>query len=140
MDMAQKLIYPAIFYPDETGGFTVDVPDLPGCVTQGDNISDAIDMAVDAAGGWIMTELEDGNAVPDASPLHKIVPDDDIAPDGFIQYIVLDITAYSRRHGKQTVKKNLTIPAWLETLASDKNINFSQVLQEALLEKLHIVK
>lgn len=47
MDMAQKLIYPAIFYPDETGGFTVDVPDLPGCVTQGDNISDAIDMAVD---------------------------------------------------------------------------------------------
>ena len=84
MDMAQKLIYPAIFYPDETGGFTVDVPDLPGCVTQGDNISDAIDMAVDAAGGWIMTELEDGNAVPDASPLHKIVPDADIAPDGFI--------------------------------------------------------
>lgn len=57
-----KLIYPAIFYPFEEGnGYTVIVPDLPGCVTEGDTLAEAILMGTDAASGWVLDELEDGN-------------------------------------------------------------------------------
>ena len=70
-----KLIYPACFYPrDDKKGYTVEVPDLPGCVTQGDNLADAIYMAVDAASGWVLDELEDGNNAPKASELNDITP------------------------------------------------------------------
>lgn len=52
-----KLVYPAIFTPfDNTDGYTVEVPDLPGCVTEGDSLVDAIEMAVDAASGWILCQ------------------------------------------------------------------------------------
>ena len=63
-----KLVYPAIFTPfDEGNGFTVEVPDLPGCVTEGDNLVEAIEMGTDAASGWILGEIEDGNSFPAAS-------------------------------------------------------------------------
>jgi predicted RNase H-like HicB family nuclease len=138
--MANKIAYPAVFYPNENGGYTAEIPDLPGCTTEGDDMADAIRMAEDAASGWILGELEDKRPVPPPSARGVIEPDENIGPNGFVQFIVLDIASYSRRYGKQTVKKNLTIPAWLETIASDNNLNFSQVLQEALIEKLHIAQ
>ncbi|MBR5925889.1 MAG: type II toxin-antitoxin system HicB family antitoxin, partial [Firmicutes bacterium] len=69
-----KLIYPAIFTPfeDKDGGFTVEVPDLPGCVTEGDSLAEAFEMGIDAASGWILTELEEGNTYPAASDISKI--------------------------------------------------------------------
>lgn len=60
-----KLVYPACFYQDpETGNYTVEVPDLPGCVSGGPTLADAILMAEDAASGWVLDELEEGNPVP----------------------------------------------------------------------------
>ena len=62
-----KLIYPAIFTPfDDSDGFTVEVPDLPGCVTEGDSLVEAIEMGTDAASGWILDEIEEGNSFPAA--------------------------------------------------------------------------
>ena len=63
-----KLVYPALFTPfeDGSGGYTVEFPDLPGCVTEGQN------MAEDAASGWVLTELEDGNPVPYASMVQDV--------------------------------------------------------------------
>lgn len=70
-----KLVYEAIFTPFEKGdGFTVEVPDLPGCVTEGDTLAEAIEMGQDAASGWILTELEEGNDYPKPSD-HVIVPE-----------------------------------------------------------------
>lgn len=64
-----KLVYTAIFTPFDDGtGFTVEVPDLPGCITEGDSLVEAIDMGIDAASGWILGEIEDGNPFPEASP------------------------------------------------------------------------
>ena len=63
-----KLVYPACLVPFENGeGYTVTVPDLPGCVTEGNTLADAILMAEDAASGWVLAELEDGNPIPPAS-------------------------------------------------------------------------
>mgnify|MGYP001077000786 CR=1 FL=1 len=54
------LIYPAVFEPCQEGGYLVTVPDLPGCVTEGDTLAEAILMVQDAASGWVLGELEEG--------------------------------------------------------------------------------
>lgn len=125
-----KLTYPACFYPciEKQGQYTVEVPDLPGCVSEGSTLADAILMATDAASGWVLDELEDGRPVPPASPFEEIVPD----VGGFVTMLVLDMDSYAEKYGKKAVRKNLTIPAWLNTFAEANHINFSQVLQESL--------
>lgn len=126
-----KLVYPAVFMPwDEGDGYTVLVPDLPGCVTEGDSLSEAIDMAVDAASGWILGELEEGNSYPTPSLREKI----DVPEDGaFINMISLDMDAYAEKYGSKSVRKNITIPAWLNTYGEAHHINFSKVLADALM-------
>ncbi len=127
-----KLIYPAIFSPCmEKEGYTVEVPDLPGCVTEGDDLADAIEMATDAASGWVLGELEDGNNIPSPSQRKDIQTDD----DSFINMLVLDMDAYSEKYGSKAVRKNITIPAWLNTYGEKNHINFSKVLQDALLKQ-----
>ena len=126
-----KLTYPACFYPceDKENAYTVEVPDLPGCVSEGDTLADAILMAIDAASGWVLDELEDGNPVPKATAPEKVVPD----VGGFVTMLVLDMYAYAEKYGNKAIRKNLTIPAWLNTFAEKNGINFSQVLQDSLI-------
>ena len=109
-----KLVYPAVFSPEEEGnGYCVYFPDLPGCVTEGDNLADAIMMATDAASGWVLDELEEGNPPPKASLRHEIVLEDD---DSFINLIALEMDSYAEKYGKKAVRKNCTIPTWLNLL------------------------
>lgn len=124
-----KLVYPALFYPWEDGdGYTVEVPDLPGCVSEGPNLADAILMAQDAASGWVLGEMEASAAIPAASAISEVHPED----GGFVSMLTLDMDAYADKYGKKVVRKNLTIPAWLNTFAESHSINFSQVLTDAL--------
>ena len=125
-----KLIYPAVFTPneDESGGYAVEFPDLPGCVTGGDDMAEAFFMAEDAASGWVLTELEDGQKAPEATALNEVATD----PGQFVSLIALDMDAYAAKHGNNAVKKTLTIPAWLNTFAEQNGISCSKVLQEAL--------
>jgi len=129
-----KLVYPACFYPNEDGSFTVVVPDLKGCVTEGKDFVQALEMAVDAASGWVLSSLEDGKKVPKASNFDAIKADE--YENGFVNLIVLDMDSYAEKYGDKAVRKNCTIPAWLNTRAEEANINFSAVLQEALQQKL----
>ena len=124
-----KLSYPACFYQDEeTGRYTVEVPDLPGCVTGGATLPDAILMAEDAASGWVLDELEDGKPIPPATPVQAVVPD----AGGFVSVLALDMDAYAEKYGNAAVRKNCTIPAWLTTFAEARHINFSKVLTDGL--------
>lgn len=124
-----KLAYPAIFSPcEEHSGYTVTVPDLPGCITEGSSLADAILMAEDAASGWILGELEDGSAVPQPSALSSVAA----APGELVSLLALDMDAYAARYGSKAVRKNLTIPAWLNTFAEKQHLNVSQVLTDAL--------
>jgi predicted RNase H-like HicB family nuclease len=126
-----QLTYPAIFYPyDDGDGFAVEVPDLPGCVSGGDTLVEAIFMGTDAASGWVLDELEDGKPVPKASAVKDIMPEE----GGFVSVLVLDMDSYAEKYGNKAVRKNLTIPAWLNTFAESQHINFSQVLQKSLTE------
>ena len=90
-------------------------------------------MAIDAASGWVLDELEDGNSAPKASGIKTIQLEN---PEDFVNIIVLDMDAYAEKYGNKAVRKNCTIPAWLNTVAEKNNINFSAILQSALIEKL----
>lgn len=131
-----KIVYPALFTPLEKGtGYCVTFPDLPGCVTEGDSLAEAIEMAVDAASGWVLDELEDGNPVPEASRREDIPITE---PQSFVNLVVLDMDSYTEKYGQKAVRKNCTIPAWLNTLAEKKGISFSEALQEGLAQKLNL--
>jgi predicted RNase H-like HicB family nuclease len=131
-----KLVYPAYFSPLENGeGYCVTFPDLPGAVTQGNSLANAIDMAVDCACGWVLDELEDGNSAPAASSPKDIKLEN---PDNFVNLVVLDMDRYAQMYGEKAIRKNCTLPAWLNKQAEDAHVNFSAVLQEALIEKLNI--
>lgn len=128
---AMKLLYPAIFTPfDDREGYTVVVPDLPGCVTEAGSLIEAIEMGIDAASGWILGEIEDGNSFPAASSLEDIKTD----KDSFVNLLVLDITVYAEKYGTKAVRKNITIPAWLDTFAQKNSLSLSKIVQDSLLD------
>ena len=127
-----KLVYPACFYKEEMG-YSVEVPDLKGCITQADTLEEAIEMAQDAALGWILTTIEENEEIPKASKIENIKMEE----EGFVSLLLLDVDKYSKKYGsKKAVKKTLTIPDWLNRRAEKIGINFSKTLQEALLNKI----
>ena len=128
-----KLAYPAIItYCEDDNSYSVEFPDLPGCVSGGFSLIEAIEMGVDAASGWILTEIEDGNVIPKASDPREI----NIADDkSFINMLVLDMDSYSKKYSIKCIRKNVTLPKWVNTLAEKNNVNFSQLLQNTIVEK-----
>ncbi len=129
-----KLFYPAVFHKAEEGGFWVTFPDIPECMTQGDNMEDAYKMAVDALGLSISTMEKEGEEIPAASFPDEIT----VETGGIIMVIEFDLMEYRRRNRSRAVKKTLSIPEWLNEEAIKQGVNFSQVLQEALIEKINI--
>ena len=123
-----NLAYAAIFTPCEEGGYTVTVPDLPGCITEGDSLAEALFMAEDAASGWVLGELEDGNEPPKASSIEDIQTKD----GQFKSLIALDMDSYAEKYGSKAVKKTLTIPAWMNTYVEEHGISCSKILQESI--------
>ena len=128
-----KLFYPAIFHVAEEGGFWITFPDLPECMTQGDDMQQAYEMAVDALGLSLTTMEEAGEEIPKASTLDKVDPE-----DGVLIIVEFDMAEYRRRNSSRAVKKTLSIPEWLNEAAMRENIDFSQLLQEALMVKLGV--
>lgn len=127
-----RLFYPAVFHKAEEGGFWVSFPDIPECMTQGDDMQQAYKMAVEAL-GLSLTTLEEGEQIPEASS-----PDAVSVEDGFLVVVEFDMEEYRRKHCSRAVKKTLSIPEWLNEEAIRRNINFSQVLQEALMQKVNM--
>ncbi len=127
-----KLFYPAIFHRAEEGGFWITFPDIPECMTQGDDMEQAYEMAVEALGLAITGFEEESIPIPNASKPDAITT----AADEFCVVIEFDMLAYKKRTGSKAVKKTLTIPEWLNEEATALGVNFSQVLQEALMIKI----
>lgn len=129
-----KLFYPALSHEAEEGGFWVSFPDIPECMTQGDDMKEAYEMAVEAL-GLSLTTMED-----EKEPLPVVSTPKDIVVDSgsFLVVIEFDMEAYRRKHCSRAVKKTLSIPEWLNDIAIRQNINFSQVRQEALMEKVGV--
>lgn len=126
-----KFVYPACFYPEENGQYSVIVPDLNDAATYGNSLEDAIEMATDLISGLLLESVQDNELLPKASNVKDITLENE---NGFVSLIAVDLTEYERLHGNRAVKKTLTIPAWMNTLAEKEGINFSLILQQALVQ------
>lgn len=129
----KKYIYPAIFQKEETG-YYVFFPDLDGCQTEGDTLENALNMAKDALSIYIFDLEEDKKDIPLPSTPTEIT----LEKNQFISIIEFDMLEYRKKYDNKAVKKTLSIPSWLNSLAEDYNVNFSQLLQKALKEYLNV--
>lgn len=126
-----KKVYPVILTPAETG-YVVYVPDLK-INTEGENIANAMEMARDAIGLWAICEEDMGHSIPEPSSKYP-----EHSPEEFVTLVDIDIDAYRRANDNRTIRKNLTLPSWLNERAEKAGVNFSQVLQEGLKNRLGI--
>ena len=138
-------MYPACFYKEEEG-YSVVFPDLNYLATQGDSFEEAMEMAVDCLAGYLYTAQRDGDPVPAPSKLEDIDPvalSKELDPDmpvseAIVNLVAVDVAEYAKTHFEKSVKKTLSIPAWLNDAAMAQGINFSRVLQQALKDQLHL--
>lgn len=128
-----RIYYPVIFHPEDRG-YSVSVPDIEGCFSQGDDMNEAVAMAQDAMGLMLEEYFEEGRPLPAASAPSAF----DLAPGDFVTMVEFDELAYRKRHEREAVKKTLTIPGWLNHMAEEQGINFSRVLQKALKKELGV--
>lgn len=126
-----KKVYPVVLTPAETG-YVVYVPDLK-INTEGENIANAMEMARDAIGLWAICEEDMGRSIPEPSSKYP-----EHSPEEIVTLVDIDIDVYRRANDNRTIRKNLTLPSWLNERAEKAGVNFSQVLQEGLKNRLGI--
>lgn len=133
--------YPACFFK-ESDAYSVIFPDLNWLSTCGETLEKAFEMAIECLAGYLYIKEREDTPVPAPSSLtdiniKKIADELEIVPDeSFVNMVTVDVKEYAKNHFEKPVKKTLSIPAWLNAAALERNINFSQVLQEALLQKI----
>lgn len=137
-----KNVYPVIFTPlnDEKETVLVEVPDL-GILTEGYGMVDAVYMARDAIGLKGITREDEGKDIPEPSALNDIdVSKGTFAEDGkgYVSLVDIDFVEYRRRVDNKTVRRNVTLPNWLNQEAEKAHINVSRVLQDALMARLNV--
>jgi predicted RNase H-like HicB family nuclease len=124
-------IFPAILdYADD--GITIEFPDLPGCVSCADTDEEALYMAKDALRGWLMVAEDNEMEISEPTPLKKVV----LEENQRVVLVEVCLAFYREAYRNRSVKKTLTIPAWLNDLAEKENVNFSFALQNALKQQL----
>jgi predicted RNase H-like HicB family nuclease len=127
-----KYVYPACFYKEDDGRYSVEIPDF-SMTTFGDDLAEAMYMASDAIAGRIHLAIGEGDLLPAPSDINDVKSDD---PSGFASMVFVDLDASAPAYEAKPVKKTLAIPSWLNVAAERQNINFSATLKEALIEKL----
>ena len=134
-----KCAYPACIYKENSGKYSIVFPDLNDLATFGDTLDEAMAMAVDCLAGHIYTLMLEGEEIPVPSELKNIIPEKyEEVIDSYTSMIFVDVIEYAELHFNKAVKKTLTIPSWLNTIAVSRNINFSKILKKALIEELRI--
>ncbi len=124
-------VYPALIHNEN--GYWVEFPDLEGCQTVGDTFEELMGAASEALGLYLVALIEDGKELPEASVITEIKHKNDVE----VTYVHTDIDKY--RRDTRSVKKMLSIPAWMAKEAEKRNISLSKVLQEALKQKISIL-
>lgn len=134
MKRPDQYFYPAVFTYEQGFEIAVTFPDLPGCATSGADEADALAMAKDALGGHLWCMEEDSDEIPKATSLFDIKAGDNE------RVVLIDVYMPSIRLAQvnRSVNRTVTLPAWLNAAALERDMNFSQVLQEALKEQLHL--
>ena len=139
------VVYPAIFHKAIEGGYIVIFPDFDNGATEGETLNEAISNAEDYMGTWLYDDFVKGIELPKPSDINSIslsIDEEDkeyfIENESFKSLVTLDMKKYVQECKSQIVRKNVSIPSWLNELAINNNINFSNVLQEALKKELNV--
>ena len=129
-----QYLYPAVFH-EEDGKILVEVPDLPGIYTFGDDLNEAFLMAQDAIEMWLWDAENKSEPIPPPSALNDVPRE---VSGSFVSLVHADTDDYRRKFERRAIKKTLSIPAWLNYRAEQANAPFSQILQQGLKEYLNI--
>ena len=146
MEKMNKLYnYPAIFYKEDDGRFSVIFPDLNHLATYGVDLDDSIRMAMDCLAGYLHSLILNNGEIPVASNIQNI--DDKVIKDEleelytdksrvFVNIISVNVAEYAEKHFNKSVKKLVTIPQWMADMADAKKLKLSKLLQDAIKEKI----
>ncbi|NCE66060.1 type II toxin-antitoxin system HicB family antitoxin [Pseudoflavonifractor sp. 524-17] len=126
-----RYTYTAVITPGEKKCY-VRVPDIPGCVTTGRDVEDAIEQITDALNGCLVVWEDQGLPIPTAAA-QKDIPHDTA---DILTLIRVDTIAYRAKTDTRAVRKNVSLPAWMAAMAEQRGINCSKVLQDALVRQL----
>ena len=129
-----KYVYPAIFTHEPEGNYSISFPDVEGCYTSAETREAGIERASDALCLMLYDMEENGETPPQPSDMHQLSVED----NQLVTLIRCDTVAYRKFYDNRAVKKTLTIPSWLNTMAEKQGVNFSMVLQNALKAELRI--
>ena len=133
MKHPERYFFPAVFNYEEEPRISVEFPDL-GCATDGENDEDALLSARELLGCVLFGLEQDGGEIPTPTALCDVqVNENECA-------VLIDVYMPSVRQASlnRSVNRTVTLPAWLNAAALERNINFSQVLQDALKQQLHL--
>ena len=119
--------YPAYFFFDEDG-ISIEFPDLPGCLPCATTQAEAFRNAKEALGLHLYGMERDNDPIPEPTPVSQLSPED----GAVVALVEVFMPAVRERHNNKSVNRTVTLPAWLNAVAMERNINFSQVLQDAL--------
>ena len=120
-----EYVYPAVFHPNDDGSYTITYPDLPGCISEGKSLGNAVYMAQTALTQWIEYLTDKKQSIPSASDLKSI----DLSPEEFVSLIRADV-----KDGR-AVKRTVSIPKWMDDKVTETGLSLSRVLQDALDRK-----
>lgn len=131
--MKNMYAFPAFFYFDEDG-ISIEFPDLPGCLPCAHDQEEAFRNAKEALGLHLYGMEQDHDTIPAPTPVSQLHPDQ----GGVIVMVDVFMPAVRERINNRSVNRTVTLPAWLNAAALERNINFSQVLQDALKKQISV--
>ncbi len=131
--MKDTYIFPAVFEICDNG-IAIMFPDLPGCLPCAETLESAVTNAKEALKLHLYGMEEDNEEIPEPTAFHQI----ELQKNQTIMLIEVYMPPFREKQHKKFVKKTLSIPSWLNVQAEYAGINFSQTLQEALIQKLNL--
>ena len=130
----QNLTYLAVFEPSTNGSYSIYFPDLPGCISFGDNLEEASCMAAEAANLHVYSMECDGEEIPE--PSVNLSKED--TEGNVIMPITIHPDLFRMKKDNERVKTNITLPVWLKRMAEEQKVNYSRLLETALMDYLQI--
>ena len=130
-----KYAYPVILTPDG-GSYVAYFPDFDSG-TQGESLADAIDMSADAIGLLGITMQDEGDSLPVPTKLRDVRKENE---EDIVTLVSVDFEEYRRKHDNRAVRRNVSLPAWLDDAARNSGVNVSAILSAALKKELHIAE
>lgn len=132
-------VYPACFYEENDGRYSVIFPDLNHLATYGENLDDAVNMAVGCLAAYLFELKLENELAPEPSDMKSVDvnAEYDEYKSAFVNMVSVDVEDYAKKHFNKSVKKTLTIPSWMNDFVIENKLNCSAILQEGIMNKMN---